>query len=152
MIVFSTRNPLQEGLFLKMLWKDLLQGFFLSDTLPDIVLLEWSHVCFSLTESPLQFWQKQEGPKGNHGSSHADPRSWQHASIETGLQRPLLPDRSDPGNLSKQFLGLNLLNKYKVHFGLKGSQKCSSQGLPHQELLSLRNTENCLSILSYISK
>lgn len=99
MTFFSTRNPQQKGIFKKNALKALLQGFFLSDTLPDIVLLEWSHVCFSLTESPLQLWQKGDGPKGNRGSSHADPKSWQYASIETGLQGPLLPDRSDPGNL-----------------------------------------------------
>lgn len=78
--------------------------FFSSDTLPDIVLLERSHVCFSLAESPLQIWQKQEGLKGNHGYSHGAPVSWQRASVETILQRPFLLDIADPGNLQKKII------------------------------------------------
>jgi len=117
---FSARTPLQKGIF-----KDALKGssarFFTSDTFPAIVLLEGGHVCFSLARSPLQIWQKREGPRGNHGNSHAAPSSWQHASIETTLQRPLLPDISDLGNLQT----LDLLNRFKhnMHLGLKGSRR-----------------------------
>lgn len=114
-----TRGDFQDAL------KNSSAKFFTSDTLPDIVLLERGHVCFSLAESPLQIWQKREGPKGNHGNSHAAPNSWQDASIETTPQRPLLPDISDPRNLQKQFLTLDFLKrfKHKMHLGLKGSRR-----------------------------
>lgn len=146
MTFFTMRNTPQEGIF-----KDTLKGSFarfcMSDTLPDIVLLESGHVCFSFAENPLQIWQKPEGPKGNHCNSHAAPDSWQHASIETVPQSPLLPDVSDHGNMQKQFLSLDVLNRFKgkMHLGLEGSRRWQRQ--PRSSA-----ARTAVEILSYISK